>query len=228
MARTLLRRNSLFLVTGGVLSLGVSAVDTLLMLLLCDRYKPWPKVHAFLESLPRYSLVVDVGCGNGKYLRSLPRSQPSPFFSALSPSDPCTTSSFVGLPSSPSPARSSSSPCPSPSPSSSSSSSSSSIPSASVAGAAGSEPGECLVIGVDISTPLLEIACQRANACGRVVAATCLNTNLREGQSSSVLQSVSEVLRRMQARGNPRTHHTGHVNLHLHRSGVRADRAQTW
>lgn len=32
------------------------------------RYKKWPKVEAFLASLPKYSLCLDVGCGNGKYL----------------------------------------------------------------------------------------------------------------------------------------------------------------
>ncbi|QPG76586.1 hypothetical protein FOA43_003977 [Brettanomyces nanus] len=32
------------------------------------RYKPWPFVQQFLEELPKYSLGVDVGCGNGKYL----------------------------------------------------------------------------------------------------------------------------------------------------------------
>ena len=32
------------------------------------RYKPWPKVKEFLESLPEGSLNCDVGCGNGKYL----------------------------------------------------------------------------------------------------------------------------------------------------------------
>jgi len=32
------------------------------------RYKPWPKVQEFLESLPEGSLNCDVGCGNGKYL----------------------------------------------------------------------------------------------------------------------------------------------------------------
>ena len=32
------------------------------------RYKPWPQVAEFLNSLPKYSLVADVGCGNGKYL----------------------------------------------------------------------------------------------------------------------------------------------------------------
>ncbi|CEM20249.1 unnamed protein product [Vitrella brassicaformis CCMP3155] len=34
------------------------------------RYKPWPKVQAFLEQLQPGSLVLDTGCGNGKYLRA--------------------------------------------------------------------------------------------------------------------------------------------------------------
>ncbi|KAI8619591.1 S-adenosyl-L-methionine-dependent methyltransferase [Chytriomyces sp. MP71] len=32
------------------------------------RYKPWPVVEQFLNSLPESSLGIDVGCGNGKYL----------------------------------------------------------------------------------------------------------------------------------------------------------------
>lgn len=32
------------------------------------RYKPWPKVCDFLNSLDDASIVADVGCGNGKYL----------------------------------------------------------------------------------------------------------------------------------------------------------------
>ena len=32
------------------------------------RYKPWPRVEQFLNSLPQGSIVLDVGCGNGKYL----------------------------------------------------------------------------------------------------------------------------------------------------------------
>ncbi|XP_022744240.1 alkylated DNA repair protein alkB homolog 8-like isoform X2 [Durio zibethinus] len=32
------------------------------------RFAKWPKVAAFLESLPTGSLVLDAGCGNGKYL----------------------------------------------------------------------------------------------------------------------------------------------------------------
>ena len=32
------------------------------------RYKPWPLVSEFLNSLEKNSLVIDIGCGNGKYL----------------------------------------------------------------------------------------------------------------------------------------------------------------
>jgi len=32
------------------------------------RYKPWPQVSDFLHTLPQGALVLDVGCGNGKYL----------------------------------------------------------------------------------------------------------------------------------------------------------------
>lgn len=32
------------------------------------RYKPWPMVEEFMNSLPEGSIVLDVGCGNGKYL----------------------------------------------------------------------------------------------------------------------------------------------------------------
>lgn len=32
------------------------------------RYKPWPVVEKFLMSRPKYSIGLDVGCGNGKYL----------------------------------------------------------------------------------------------------------------------------------------------------------------
>ncbi|KAI3402319.2 PPM1 [Candida oxycetoniae] len=32
------------------------------------RYKPWPIVEKFLKSRPKYSVGLDVGCGNGKYL----------------------------------------------------------------------------------------------------------------------------------------------------------------
>lgn len=36
------------------------------------RYKPWPKVDKFLENLGPHSLVLDIGCGNGKYIHSNP------------------------------------------------------------------------------------------------------------------------------------------------------------
>ncbi|KFP73519.1 PREDICTED: alkylated DNA repair protein alkB homolog 8-like, partial [Apaloderma vittatum] len=32
------------------------------------RHRPWPRVVEFLRSLPKGSIVADVGCGNGKYL----------------------------------------------------------------------------------------------------------------------------------------------------------------
>ena len=32
------------------------------------RYKPWPKIQKYMDSLPQGSLNIDVGCGNGKYL----------------------------------------------------------------------------------------------------------------------------------------------------------------
>lgn len=32
------------------------------------RYKPWPIVESFLQSLPLGSIGLDIGCGNGKYL----------------------------------------------------------------------------------------------------------------------------------------------------------------
>lgn len=34
----------------------------------CTRYKKWPKVDSFIRDLPEHSLLLDVGCGNGKYL----------------------------------------------------------------------------------------------------------------------------------------------------------------
>ena len=33
------------------------------------RYAPWPKVASFVQSIPEHSLVADVGCGNGKYMK---------------------------------------------------------------------------------------------------------------------------------------------------------------
>lgn len=32
------------------------------------RFKPWPEIASFMSSLSQGSLLVDVGCGNGKYL----------------------------------------------------------------------------------------------------------------------------------------------------------------
>lgn len=32
------------------------------------RYKAWPKIEAFLKGLEKWSIVADIGCGNGKYL----------------------------------------------------------------------------------------------------------------------------------------------------------------
>ncbi|CDJ48906.1 hypothetical protein, conserved [Eimeria brunetti] len=46
------------------------------------RNRPWPRVAAFIESLPPDALLVDVGCGNGKYLHCRPNcssSSSSPF-----------------------------------------------------------------------------------------------------------------------------------------------------
>lgn len=37
------------------------------------RFKAWPRIRAFLEELPQFSLVADVGCGNGKYFASAQR-----------------------------------------------------------------------------------------------------------------------------------------------------------
>ena len=34
------------------------------------RHSPWPRVDEFLRRQPPGSLVLDVGCGNGKYLAS--------------------------------------------------------------------------------------------------------------------------------------------------------------
>ncbi|MCJ1467804.1 tRNA methyltransferase, has a role in tRNA modification [Pseudocyphellaria aurata] len=36
------------------------------------RYKPWPIVEEFLRNLPHGSIGIDVGCGNGKYLKVNP------------------------------------------------------------------------------------------------------------------------------------------------------------
>ncbi|XP_010538961.1 PREDICTED: alkylated DNA repair protein alkB homolog 8 [Tarenaya hassleriana] len=48
------------------------------------RFAKWPKVAAFLESLPSGSVVLDAGCGNGKYLGLNPKC----FFIGCDISDP--------------------------------------------------------------------------------------------------------------------------------------------
>lgn len=32
------------------------------------RHSPWPQVTDFIETFPIGSILVDIGCGNGKYL----------------------------------------------------------------------------------------------------------------------------------------------------------------
>lgn len=34
------------------------------------RHSPWPQVKQFIDDLPIGSVLVDIGCGNGKYLSS--------------------------------------------------------------------------------------------------------------------------------------------------------------
>lgn len=34
------------------------------------RHSPWPNVEEFINTLPDYSVLLDVGCGNGKYLNT--------------------------------------------------------------------------------------------------------------------------------------------------------------
>ena len=36
------------------------------------RHKPWPNVDSFIRSLSPGSILIDVGCGNGKYLGLTP------------------------------------------------------------------------------------------------------------------------------------------------------------
>lgn len=36
------------------------------------RHSPWPQVTEFIQQFPVGSILVDVGCGNGKYLQSNP------------------------------------------------------------------------------------------------------------------------------------------------------------
>ncbi|KAK1938215.1 Alkylated DNA repair protein alkB 8 [Phytophthora citrophthora] len=39
------------------------------------RHSPWPKVAQFVASLPSGSMIADLGCGNGKYMKCVDRSQ---------------------------------------------------------------------------------------------------------------------------------------------------------
>lgn len=34
------------------------------------RHSPWPQVHEFIQQFEMGSVLVDIGCGNGKYLQS--------------------------------------------------------------------------------------------------------------------------------------------------------------
>lgn len=45
-----------------------SVYDSIAPHFSATRHAPWPRVDAFLASLPRHAVVADVGCGNGKYL----------------------------------------------------------------------------------------------------------------------------------------------------------------
>merc|ERR1712039_413684 len=38
------------------------------------RYKPWPKVESFIRGRPKGSVVVDLGCGNGKNIPAIQES----------------------------------------------------------------------------------------------------------------------------------------------------------
>ncbi|CAI5473570.1 unnamed protein product [Closterium sp. Yama58-4] len=116
------------------------------------RFARWPKVTQFLLSLPPGSLVLDAGCGNGKYLNGgLPIPPALPPAASLSVS---ASSSFS--------THTSSSPFPSSSstPSSSTPSSSTSSPPSSASSAAPPRP-PAVLIGCDISPPLVSICTQR-------------------------------------------------------------------
>lgn len=36
------------------------------------RHSPWPQVNEFIQEFENGSVLVDIGCGNGKYLQSNP------------------------------------------------------------------------------------------------------------------------------------------------------------
>ncbi|KAH8200459.1 hypothetical protein TruAng_005352 [Truncatella angustata] len=50
-----------------------SVYETIAPHFSATRYKPWPVIASFLESLAPGSVGVDVGCGNGKYLAVNPK-----------------------------------------------------------------------------------------------------------------------------------------------------------
>ncbi|CAI7840452.1 unnamed protein product [Closterium sp. NIES-54] len=107
------------------------------------RFARWPKVAEFLLSLPRGSLVLDAGCGNGKYLNGglpIPPALPSSASVSVSASSSLST-------------RTSSSPFPS----------SSSTPSSSFSSPSSAAPPRppAVLIGCDISPPLVSICTQR-------------------------------------------------------------------
>ncbi|CAI5967633.1 unnamed protein product [Closterium sp. NIES-65] len=111
------------------------------------RFARWPKVAEFLLSLPPGSLVLDAGCGNGKYLNGgLPIPPALPSAASVSVS----ASSSLSM-------RTSSSPFPS---SSSTPSSSTPFPPSSSPSSAPTRP-PAVLIGCDISPPLVSICTQR-------------------------------------------------------------------
>lgn len=34
------------------------------------RHKPWPNVEKFVQNIPPGGILIDVGCGNGKYFKN--------------------------------------------------------------------------------------------------------------------------------------------------------------
>ena len=47
------------------------------------RHRKWPRVEQFVTSLPLGSVLVDVGCGNGKYLGNQNLAEVILFFASL-------------------------------------------------------------------------------------------------------------------------------------------------
>ncbi|CCW66909.1 unnamed protein product [Phytomonas sp. Hart1] len=54
------------------------------------RYRAWPRVGAFLEALPPFAMIADVGCGNGKYFASAQRMAGPPRSSHVGPNPQCS------------------------------------------------------------------------------------------------------------------------------------------